>query len=218
MTLRLSPPLSGDWNKRITGTFGYRAAIPSQGVPAGGHTGLDIADKRGVPIGAMLPGKVIRIWDDYFMNGIPAGGRMIAVRHAGGYETRYAHLSRYARRHLRKIRVGDVVRRNDVLGYVGQTGAATGDHVHVELLKNGRYLDPYPYIQEDPVTEDDIEKIANAVTRKLLTYPIPRSENPKVMTSLRGMISHQPERVLEVRANFATVRSLLERILKKLGA
>ena len=58
------------------------------------------------------------------------------VKHAGGFETKYAHLSRYA------VRKGERVRQGDVIGYVGATGGATGPHLHYEFLMSGVHQNP----------------------------------------------------------------------------
>jgi murein DD-endopeptidase MepM/ murein hydrolase activator NlpD len=60
------------------------------------------------------------------------------VRHSNGYVSSYAHLSRYAD----GLRVGDRVEQKQVIGYVGQTGLATGPHVCFRIQKNGKYVDP----------------------------------------------------------------------------
>ena len=67
-----------------------------------------------------------------------AFGRLVVISHGGGWETRYAH--------LRKIKVdeGDGVRRGDVIGIVGHSGNASGDHLHYEIRYEGRPVDPRP--------------------------------------------------------------------------
>jgi len=64
-------------------------------------------------------------------------GNVIVLRHANGYTTRYAHLSRFAA----GIRAGRRVRQGEVIGYVGATGLATGPHLHYELRRNGQPID-----------------------------------------------------------------------------
>jgi murein DD-endopeptidase MepM/ murein hydrolase activator NlpD len=63
---------------------------------------------------------------------------MVVVRHAHGYETSYAHLSRAAQKLKRGTRVG----RGDVIGYVGATGWATGPHLHYEVRHRNRRVNP----------------------------------------------------------------------------
>jgi murein DD-endopeptidase MepM/ murein hydrolase activator NlpD len=63
-------------------------------------------------------------------------GNIVEVRHANGYTTRYAHFSAIAR----GIRKGKKIGQGDVVGYVGQTGHATGPHLHFEMLRDGKKL------------------------------------------------------------------------------
>jgi murein DD-endopeptidase MepM/ murein hydrolase activator NlpD len=65
-------------------------------------------------------------------------GRMIRIRHAGGYQTAYLHLSSFAS----GVRVGARVSQGQVIGFVGATGTATGPHLDYRIMKNGRYVDP----------------------------------------------------------------------------
>lgn len=63
---------------------------------------------------------------------------MIRIKHAGGYQTAYLHLSSFAS----GVREGARVSQGQVIGYVGATGTATGPHLDYRILKNGRYVDP----------------------------------------------------------------------------
>ena len=123
----------------LTDGFGYREAIPGVS-PAGGHTGQDIAAPEGTPFVTVAPGVVTRIWWDVFVGGAAAGGNMTEIDHGDGWTTRYAHQS------ARAVVPGQQVSAGQVVGYVGQTGAATGPHLHYEVLQNGTFLDPLPFI------------------------------------------------------------------------
>ena len=72
----------------------------------------------------------------------PSGayGNMVVVDHGFGLSTRYAHLDHF------NVKVGDTVRRGAVIGFVGATGRATGDHVHYEVLANGQMLNPLRFL------------------------------------------------------------------------
>lgn len=123
---------------RVTDKFGWRTW------PNGArdyHTGQDWAAPGGTPVYAAHAGRVTRLWWDQHQNGAPAGGNMIRVT-GDGYDTRYAHLSSYA------VGLGVEVQSGQLIGYVGRTGAATGDHLHFELVINGSWVDPVPYIHE----------------------------------------------------------------------
>jgi murein DD-endopeptidase MepM/ murein hydrolase activator NlpD len=112
----------------LTGTFGGRSD-PFTGEP-GFHQGIDISTDKGSPVYATADGTVDLAG--------PAGdyGNLIALKHNFGLVTRYAHLSAFA------VKVGQTVRRGDVIGYVGATGRATGAHLHYEILANGNLLNP----------------------------------------------------------------------------
>jgi murein DD-endopeptidase MepM/ murein hydrolase activator NlpD len=96
------------------------------------HRGIDYAASIGTPIWAVADGVVVqRSWTG-------GNGNLVQIQHANGYVSSYAHLSRYAD----GLRVGDRVEQKQVIGYVGQTGLATGPHVCFRIQKNGRYVDP----------------------------------------------------------------------------
>lgn len=96
------------------------------------HTGVDWAAPIGTPIFAAGNGTVTSAgWDSGY-------GRRIEVQHANGYMTTYNHLSGFAR----GIKEGERVKQGQVIGYLGQTGLATGPHLHYEVLVNGHFVDP----------------------------------------------------------------------------
>ncbi len=96
------------------------------------HTGTDYAAPTGTPVRATSDGSVTRAsrYGSY--------GNIVIIAHAGGLETRYAHLSKFAE----GIRPGTRVSQGDVIGFVGATGRATGPHLHYEVLKDGVARDP----------------------------------------------------------------------------
>jgi murein DD-endopeptidase MepM/ murein hydrolase activator NlpD len=90
------------------------------------HAGLDLAAAAGTPIVAAADGKVVSAgWSGGY-------GQAVEIAHAGGIETKYGHMSRIA------AYAGEIVRRGEVIGYVGSTGLSTGPHLHFEVMKNGR--------------------------------------------------------------------------------
>ena len=94
------------------------------------HAGVDLAATAGTPIHAAADGRVLRAgWHGGY-------GQEVELSHAGGLETRYGHMSRIA------ANIGEVVRKGQVIGWVGATGLATGPHVHFEVMKNGRPVNP----------------------------------------------------------------------------
>jgi murein DD-endopeptidase MepM/ murein hydrolase activator NlpD len=115
-------------NGRLTSGFGSRFH-PILGYRRF-HAGLDLAAAAGTPIVAAADGKVVSAgWAGGY-------GRAVAIVHASGIETKYGHMSRIA------AYAGEVVRRGDVIGYVGSSGLSTGPHLHFEVLKNGRPVNP----------------------------------------------------------------------------
>ena len=121
-TLRL--PVSG----RVTSGFGNRFH-PILGY-ARMHQGVDLAASYGAPIAAAAPGRVVAAgWAGGY-------GREVIIAHGGGIQTRYGHMSRLA------AQVGQMVSQGQVIGYVGSSGLSTGPHVHYEVLKNGRPVNP----------------------------------------------------------------------------
>jgi len=96
------------------------------------HTGVDWAAPIGTPIFAAGNGTIISEgWDSGY-------GRRIEIQHANGYITTYNHMSGFARGTSEGMRV----RQGQVIGYLGQTGLATGPHLHYEVLVNGHFVDP----------------------------------------------------------------------------
>jgi murein DD-endopeptidase MepM/ murein hydrolase activator NlpD len=107
------------------------------------HYGVDLAAALGTPVKATAPGTVIfAAWDD-------GAGNLVQIRHKGGYETMYMHLSRFAE----GIRSGAAVEGGQVIGYVGETGEATGPHLDYRITFHGQYINPlgYRFKSADPV-------------------------------------------------------------------
>lgn len=107
------------------------------------HKGTDYAAPTGTPIRAASDGQVT--WSQ--RNG--SFGNLVVVKHSGGFETKYAHLSRYAR----GIKKGARVRQGQIIGYVGSTGSATGPHLHYEFLMNGVHQNPRTILDKLPKAE-----------------------------------------------------------------
>lgn len=119
----MKTPING---ARLSSSFGRRRH------PISGYTrlhkGTDFAAPTGTPIYAAGHGTVERAsrYGGY--------GKYVRVRHANGYKTAYAHMSRYGP----GVKSGRRVRQGDIIGYVGSTGASTGPHLHYEVYINGK--------------------------------------------------------------------------------
>lgn len=122
-------PVRGD-NVRFTSGFGTRRhPLLGDFRP---HTGVDWAAPIGTPILAAGNGTI----EEADRKG--QYGNYVRIRHANGYQTAYAHMSRFGP----GIREGVKVRQGQVIGFVGNTGFSTGPHLHYEVLVNNRYVDP----------------------------------------------------------------------------
>lgn len=94
------------------------------------HDGMDLAAAAGTPIVAAADGRVVTAgWHGGY-------GELVQIAHSAGLETSYGHMSRIA------ASVGQVVRKGEVIGWVGSTGLSTGPHVHFEVTRNGRPVNP----------------------------------------------------------------------------
>jgi murein DD-endopeptidase MepM/ murein hydrolase activator NlpD len=111
------------------------------------HAGIDFAAAIGTPIYATADGKVASV--DIKFSGY---GKVVEVDHGFGYRTRYAHMHDFA------VRAGQVVKRGDLIGYVGNTGLSTAPHLHYEVLINGQHVDPVHYFYND-LSAEEYEKI-----------------------------------------------------------
>ena len=102
------------------------------------HEGVDFAGKAGSNIVAVASGVVSWSGERY------GYGKMVEVAHGDGVITRYAHNQENL------VKVGDMVRRGDVVALMGNSGRSTGPHVHFEVHKNGRPVDPASYLRRTP--------------------------------------------------------------------
>ena len=94
------------------------------------HLGTDFAGRRGTPILAVNSGSVT-------FSGWKGGyGKVVKIKHRGGYTSLYAHQSRI------RVKKGQKVKKGQVIGYVGNTGRSTGPHLHFGLYRYGRAIDP----------------------------------------------------------------------------
>lgn len=120
-------PING---ARLSSSFGRRKH-PIRGYVKM-HKGVDFAARSGTPIMAAGAGVVERA------NRFSTYGNYVRIRHTDGYKTAYAHMKGFAR----GIKAGTRVRQDQIIGYVGTTGASTGPHLHYEVLLNGRHINP----------------------------------------------------------------------------
>lgn len=118
----------------MSSNYGYRTD-PFTG-RAAFHGGIDFAGPVGTHVFAVAPGIVT--WA-----GEKTGyGQLVEISHGDGVTTRYAHASRLV------AKVGDLVAKDQLIAYMGSTGRSTGSHLHYEVLRNGKHVDPSTYIAQ----------------------------------------------------------------------
>ena len=99
------------------------------------HYGTDMAAKHGSAILATADGVInFAGWEKGY-------GKLIKIKHDFGYETRYAHLSKIS------VNVGQKISQGDRIGKMGNTGRSTGTHLHYEIRRNGKPINPMKYIR-----------------------------------------------------------------------
>ncbi len=121
-------PVKGE----LSSHFGLRRFFNEE--PRAPHAGIDMAVARGTPVKSSAQGQVLAV-DDYFFN-----GRTIFVDHGNGLITMYCHLDRI------DVKTGDTVSKGQRIGLSGQTGRATGPHLHWSVVLNGAMVDPELFI------------------------------------------------------------------------
>lgn len=122
-------PVQNEKLRHVASGFGYRTDPFTKARKM--HEGMDFTAKTGTPIFASGDGIVVRA-----DNSASGFGNHIVIRHGYGYESLYAHLSKY------KCRAGQRVKRGDIIGYVGSTGRSEAPHLHYEVHKNGKVVNP----------------------------------------------------------------------------
>jgi murein DD-endopeptidase MepM/ murein hydrolase activator NlpD len=131
--LYLATPRGWPVEGRISSPYGYREH-PQTGL-RDFHSGMDIACGPGTPVKATADGIVS------FAGWSGGSGNLVALEHGLGFSTYYAH------NRLVVVKAGQKIKRGDILSYVGSTGNSTGPHLHYEVWKEGRSLNPSAYIE-----------------------------------------------------------------------
>jgi murein DD-endopeptidase MepM/ murein hydrolase activator NlpD len=144
-------PISNKSLKRIASGFGYRIHPIYKTWRM--HTGIDFTAPIGTPIYATGDGVVER------KKGKMTGyGKVVVIDHGYGYESLYAHMSKII------VKPGEKVKRGQVIGYVGNTGRSTGPHLHYEIKKNGKPVNPVHFFFQD-LTPEEYEKVIEIASR-----------------------------------------------------
>lgn len=121
-------------NATVTSKYGYRRIFGKSQF----HKGIDLAAKYGSPIYATGAGKVV------YAGWMRGYGRFVEIDHQDGYKTRYAHNARL------RVRVGDFVEANQRIADLGCSGRCTGPHLHYEVKKHGKHVNPNQFLAIAP--------------------------------------------------------------------
>ncbi|MCC8172752.1 MAG: peptidoglycan DD-metalloendopeptidase family protein [Parabacteroides sp.] len=133
-------PISNKDLRRTASGYGFRID-PIYRTPKF-HSGMDFSAKVGTEIYATGDGKVVyAAWKQGY-------GNCIIIDHGYGYQTLYSHMSKY------NARVGQQIKRGEVIGYVGNTGKSTGPHLHYEVIVHGQHDNPSKYYFMDLTPEE----------------------------------------------------------------
>lgn len=155
-------------NAKVTSSFSTRRKHPVLGFTRA-HKGVDFRAPTGTPIPAAGAGRVVA-------RGYNRGhGNYIRIRHNGSYETLYAHMSKF----VKNVKVGTNVRQGQIVGYAGSTGLSTGPHLHYEIIKDGKHVNPLT------VKLPAISNLNDAEKKKFLEYR-------KIVDSGIEQLSHNP--------------------------
>ncbi len=130
----LSVPVGYPGSKMVTSGFGYRSN-PFDFSGAELHPGLDFKGRKGDAVKSTANGTVV------FAGWSQGYGNCIRIRHGNGYETLYGHLSKI------RVKRGKKVEAGDLIGNVGSTGRSTGAHLHYEVRKNAKLVNPSGFLK-----------------------------------------------------------------------
>ncbi len=174
------PPVEG----RISSRFGWRGSPFDNNSDY--HRALDIAAKNGTPVHATADGVVA-------MTGVSSTlGNYIVIQHRNGYQSIYGHC------HLFAVKKNACVRRGAVIGYVGMTGSASGDHCHYEVRLNGALVNPIEFVNGKIIGETQ-HAIALGIVELLLSK--------KILVNARNNDGRTP--LIEAAAKSAIISRLL---------
>ena len=142
---------------RVTSSFSYRRYHPilKRYRP---HHGTDFGAKRGTPLLAVNAGKVT------FSGRMGGYGKVVKIKHSGGYESLYAHQSRI------RVKRGQKVKKGQIIGYVGSTGRSTGPHLHFGMKKNGRWINPMKVLRKKSIQSSVLKKFTKYKDVKTTKY------------------------------------------------
>lgn len=152
-------PVSNKELKRLSSGFGYRTdpILKTRKM----HWGVDFSAPVGTPIYATGDGVVKRVKTSF--GGL---GKHIFIDHGYGYETRYGHMSDF------NVKQGQKIKRGECIGYVGSTGKSTAPHLHYEVKKDGKKINPVHFFYQDLNASEyeEILRLASIENQALGSY------------------------------------------------
>lgn len=140
----IQPVRNSDLKRTVSG-FGWR--IDPIYKTRRMHTGMDFTAKKGTDVYATGDGTIEIVESKRW-----GYGKCIVINHGFGYQTRYAHLSAF------KVKRGQKIKRGELIGLVGSTGKSTGPHLHYEVVKDGKKVNPIGYYHSD-LSADQYEQL-----------------------------------------------------------
>ncbi|MGB3184046.1 MAG: M23 family metallopeptidase [Cyclobacteriaceae bacterium] len=143
-------PISNKGLTRLSSGFGYRIH-PIYKVKKL-HTGIDFSAPTGTPIYATADGKIKKV-----VTRKTGYGKQIEIDHGYGFVTKYAHMSKF------NVKQGQKVKRGECIGYVGTSGTSTAPHLHYEVIKQNKKINPMHYFFGD-LNPEEYEKIVELAT------------------------------------------------------
>ena len=145
-------PVSNKQLKRLSSGFGYRFdPIHKVRRP---HNGIDFSLPKGTPVYATADG-IVKVVKSSFTG----YGKRIDIDHGFGYKTRYAHLDMF------NVKKGQKVKRGDIIGYSGNSGKSTAPHLHYEVHKDGKPINPVNFFSRD-LTDEEYEEILRLASKE----------------------------------------------------
>ncbi|MCF8331753.1 MAG: M23 family metallopeptidase [Bacteroidales bacterium] len=138
-------PINNKNLTRIASGFGYRIHPVYKTLRM--HEGMDFTAPTGTPVYATGDGRIVKP-----RNPMSGYGRYVLIDHKYGYQTLYAHMSKVI------VRRGQKIKRGEIIGYVGNTGVSTGPHLHYEVRKNDKPVNPVHFFYND-LTPEEYEKV-----------------------------------------------------------
>lgn len=116
------------------------------------HWGIDISAPKGTPIYATADGVI------EFTGRRGAFGNLVIINHGYGYKTQYGHMNNFAVKRKQKVK------RGEIIGYVGNTGLSSAPHVHYDIVKDGKRINPVNFFYKD-FTPEEFEKVLELAAR-----------------------------------------------------